>query len=54
MYKVTITQDSYKDITLEYECQNEVFDLIEKVYAGDTKGNVKFTIEITEGGESNG
>lgn len=49
MYKVTITQNSFRELELEYECQNEVNDLVEKVFAGDTKGDIKITIEITEG-----
>ena len=50
MYKVTIKQ-SYKDVSLEYECRDDAFALIDKVFEGDS--NVKIEIEITEGGESN-
>lgn len=47
MYKVTITQDLIKEISLEYECLNDVFGLIDRVLFGDSKA--KITIEITEG-----
>ena len=48
MYKVTITQ-SYKEVSLEYECRDDAFALIDKVFEGNP--NVKIEIEITEGGE---
>lgn len=51
MYKVTITQKDFNDVSLEYECQEDAFDLINKVLFGNTKGDVKVTIQITEEGE---
>ena len=51
MYKVTITQSSFREVTFEYECRNDAFDLIKKVMDGVTKEKTKLSIEIIEGGE---
>ena len=52
MYKVTITQSGFREVTFEYECRNDAFDLMKKIMDGVTKNEkTKLAIEITEGGE---
>lgn len=49
MYKVTISQGSFKQVEIEFECRDDAFSLMEKVLEGETKETTQVAIEIVEG-----